>query len=96
MYWLYNHHSQRLLLPAEHRPAFPGAADQQLGREPALPQLQAGLQRALQVRFAFPLSISHRLTPSQGLTASPPFHFIPYHGNDDSHPITNDGLPVRQ
>lgn len=36
---------------AEHRPAFPGVTDQQFGREPALSQLQAGLQRTLQVCF---------------------------------------------
>lgn len=33
-----------LFPPAEHRPAFPGVADKQFRREPALPQLQAGFQ----------------------------------------------------
>lgn len=28
---------------AEHRPAFPGAADDQFRREPPIPELQAGL-----------------------------------------------------
>lgn len=37
--------------PAEHRPAFPGVADKQFRRESALPQLQAGFQRTLQVCF---------------------------------------------